>query len=108
MTDDSETGVGEDQRRRWREETDKAHERWCVSVQRYVAEDLFKYVQFINSQEEIGVGSTIMKAVCKQINVPEDEREQFWTCKGEEEVVKTIKRKRQSVTNSIRTQFESK
>ena len=89
-------------------ETQLRHARWGIAVQDYVGTDLFKYVQFINTDEDVMYGSSIQKVVCKAVGVPEDDSLEFWTNIGNETVQKVLKRKRQSITTSFRMKFESK
>ena len=82
--------------------------RWSHAVQDYVGLDLFKYVQFINNEEDLIFGSAIQKVVCTQCGVPESDRLEFWTNVGNDTVQKVLRRKRQSITTSFRFKFESK
>ena len=82
--------------------------RWSHAVQDYVGSDLFKYVQFINNEEDVMFGSAIQKVVCTQCGVPESDRLEFWTNVGNDTVQKVLRRKRQSITTSFRLKFESK
>jgi hypothetical protein len=82
--------------------------RWSHAVQDYVSVDLFRYVQFINREEEIMFGSGIQKVVCKACRIPERDQLEFWTNVGRDKVQEVFKRKRQTVATSFRSQFESK
>ena len=84
------------------------HARWGIAVQDYVGADLFRYVQFINTDEDVMYGSSIQKVVCKACGVPEDDSLEFWTNVGNETVQKVLKRKRQSISTSFRLKFDSK
>ncbi len=108
MTDADNDLVEQEQQRVLHETRERDQQRWCMAVQNYVSLDLFKCVQFVNRDQDIGVGSQIQKIVCKACTIPDDNQVHFWTSMGADEVLKTMKRKRQSVTNSIQTQFESK
>ena len=90
------------------EETVTRYKRWGGTVHDYVAVDLFRYVQFINREEDVMFGSSIQKVVCKACRIPEAERLDFWTSVGCDKVQEVLRRKRQSVTTSFRNQFESK
>ena len=74
----------------------------------YVSVDLFRYVQFINREEEVMYGSDIQKVVCKACQIPEDDRLEFWNDTGCDKVQEVLRRKRQTVASSFRAQFESK
>jgi hypothetical protein len=67
------------------------HGRWGIAVQDYVGGDLFRYVQFINNDEDVMYGSSIQKVVCKACGVPEDDHLEFWTNVGNETVKKSSK-----------------
>jgi hypothetical protein len=84
------------------------HKRWSHAVHDYVATDLFRYVQFINRDEDVMFGSSIQKVVCKACGVPPGDQLQFWTNVGNEKVKEVMKRKRQTVTTAFRMKFESK
>ena len=89
-------------------EKEMMHGRWGIAVQDYVGTDLFRYVQFINTDDDVMFGSSIQKVVCKACHVPEDDQLEFWTNVGSETVQKVLKRKRQTITTSFRQKFESK
>jgi hypothetical protein len=82
--------------------------RWNHAVQEYVSVDLFRYVQFINREEEIMFGSDIQKVVCKACRIPQQDQLEFWSSVGRDKVQEVMKRKRQTVATSFRSQFESK
>jgi hypothetical protein len=82
--------------------------RWGHAVHDYASNTLFNYVQFINREEEIMYGSDIQKVVCKQCHIPENNRLEFWTNVGSDKVEKVLRRKRQTIATSFRSQFESK
>jgi hypothetical protein len=82
--------------------------RWGQAVQVYVATKLFRYVQFINREEEVMYGSGIQKIVCKECCIPENEQLDFWTNVGRDMVEEVLRRKRQTLATSFRSQFESK
>ena len=108
MTDTDEYFAEQEQQRVLQESREQDHQRWCLAVENYVSLDLYKYLQFVNRDKDIGVGSQIQKIVCNACTIPDKEQVQFWTSMGADEVLTTINWKRQSVTNSIQTQFESK
>jgi hypothetical protein len=81
---------------------------WNHAVQNYVSVDLFRYVQFINRDEDVMFGSGIQKVVCKSCRVPENEQLEYWNTTGSEKVQEVMRRKRQTIGNSFRSQFESK
>jgi hypothetical protein len=60
--------------------------RWGNTVEDYVAVDLFRYVQFINKEEDIIFGSGIPKVVCRACRIPEEEQLEFWTNEGANKV----------------------
>jgi hypothetical protein len=82
--------------------------RWGHAVHDYVSNTVFKYVQFINREEEVMYGSDIQKVVCKQCHIPENNRLEFWTNVGSDKVEEVLRRKRQTVATSFRCVFESK
>ena len=89
-------------------ELELRYSRWSHAVQDYVGTDLFRYVQFINKDEDVMFGSAIQKVVCTQCGVPESDRLEFWTNVGNDTVPKVLRRKRQSNTTSFRLKYESK
>jgi hypothetical protein len=89
-------------------DTVSRYKRWSNTVHDYVAVDLFRYVQFINREEDVMFGSGIQKVVCKACRIPENEQLDFWTSVGCAKVEEVLRRKRQTVTTSFRNQFESK
>jgi hypothetical protein len=52
------------------ETKDLRYERWSHAVHDYVTVDIFRYVQFINREEEVMFGSDIQKVVCKACRIP--------------------------------------
>lgn len=66
---------------------------------------LFKYVQFVNRDQDIEWGSTIQKVVCKQCNIPGGDQQEYWNECGTEVVLEVLKRKRQAVAMSMKTWF---
>jgi hypothetical protein len=90
------------------ENKESRYVRWSHAVQDYVSVDLFRYVQFINREEDVMFGSGIQKIVCKACRIPENDRLEFWTNVGSDKVQEVMKRKRQTVATSFRSQFESK
>jgi ethanolamine utilization protein EutP (predicted NTPase) len=84
------------------------YDRWNHAVHDYVSVDLFRYVQFINREEEVMYGSDIQKVVCKACRIPENDRIEFWNDTGCDKVKEVLRRKRQTITSSFRSQFESK
>jgi hypothetical protein len=51
--------------------------RWGHAVHDYVAVYLFRYVQFINQDEDIMLGSGIQKVVCKACHILEEDQLKF-------------------------------
>ncbi len=90
------------------EETVTRYKRWGGTVHDYVAVDLFRYVQFINREEDVMFGSGIQKIVCKACRIPGNDQLEFWTNVGSNKVQEVLKRKRQTVATSFGSQFESK
>jgi hypothetical protein len=90
------------------ETNDLRYERWSHPVHDYVSLDLFRYVQFINREEEVMFGSDIQKVVCKACCVPQNDQLKFWNNTGCNKVQEVMRRKRQTVTRSFRSQFESR
>jgi hypothetical protein len=69
---------------------------------------LFRYVQFINREEEVMFGSDIQKVVCKACRIPGNDQLEFWNNVRCEKLEEVMKRKRQTVARSFRSQFESR
>jgi hypothetical protein len=69
---------------------------------------LFRYVQFINREEEVMLGSDIQKVVCKACRIPGNDQLEFWNNVRCEKLEEVMKRKRQTVARSFRSQFESR
>jgi hypothetical protein len=83
------------------------HLRWTVAVRQYVANSLFRYVQFVNRSRDIDYGSNIQKVVCKQCNIPTDEQQEYWHNRGMDLVLEVLRRKRQAVATSMKIRFGS-
>jgi hypothetical protein len=84
------------------------YERWSHAVHDFVSVDLFRYVQFINREEEVMFGSDIQKVVCKACRIPRNDQLKFWNNTGSDKVQEVMRRKRQTVASSFRSQFESR
>jgi hypothetical protein len=69
------------------------YRRWSRAVHDYVSVDLFRYVHFINREEDVMFGSGIQKVVCNL---------------GSDKVQEVMKWKGQIVATSFRSQFDSK
>ena len=101
MVDDSESVSNSQQ--------DKlTHRKWTMSVRNYVSTDLFRYVQFINRDGDIEIGSGIQKIVCKACNIPVQDQMKYWSNHGSDEVMEVLRRKRQTVATSFKSKFSSK
>ena len=90
------------------EAKDLRYKRWNHAVHDYVSVDLFRYVQFINREEEVMFGSDIQKVVCKACRIPRNDQLEFWNNVGCDKVQEVMKTKRQTVASSFRSQFESR
>lgn len=85
------------------------HARWGQAVHDWcAAAELFRHVQFINREEVVMRGSGIQKIVCEECHIPENEQLDFWTNVGRDVVEEVLRRKRQTLATSFRSQFESK
>jgi hypothetical protein len=84
------------------------HQKWNMAVRSYVCTSLFRYVQFVNRDRDIEWGSAIQKIVCKACNIPTAEQIEYWNNFGADAVLEVMRRKRQSVTTSMRNRFSSK
>ena len=87
---------------------DLRYKRWSHAVHDYVSVDLFRYVQFINREEEVMFRSDIQKVVCKACRIPRNDQLEFWNKVGCDKVQEVMKRKRQTVASSFRSTFESR
>jgi hypothetical protein len=90
------------------ENKESRYVRWRHAVHKYVLVDLFRYVEFINREEDVMFGSGIQKIVFKACRIPGNDQLKFWTNVGSDKVQEVMKRKRQTVATSFRSQFESK
>ena len=79
--------------------------RWTVAVRQYVTTTLFRYVQFVNRDGDIEHGSSIQKIVCKECNIPPLDQIEFWNACGREDVLETLRRKRQGVATAFKTRY---
>jgi hypothetical protein len=59
------------------ETKDLRYERWSHAVHDYVTVDIFRYVQFINREEEVMFGSDTQKVVCKACRIPRNNQLKF-------------------------------
>jgi hypothetical protein len=90
------------------EQRKDTHQKWNMAVRSYVSTSLFRYVQFVNRDRDIEWGSPIQKIVCKACNIPRAEQTEYWNNYGADAVLEVMRRKRQSVTTSMRNRFSSK
>jgi hypothetical protein len=86
----------------------KCMDRWANAISQYVYLELYKYIQFVNRDEDIEYGSNAQKLVCGYLDVPESDRLKFWTNEGEKTTLEALRRKRQTIGNAFRKKFESK
>jgi hypothetical protein len=84
------------------------YQRWSLALQEYVSKDLYKYIQFVNSDDDCMYGSKLQAIVCARLRIPEGERVEFWTNVGADRCVEILKRKRQTISCNMKVQFESK
>ena len=67
--------------------------------------ELYKYIQFVNHNEDIQYGSDIQKVVCELLEIPTDHTLTFWNNEGEKKTLEALKR--QTISNAFRKRFES-
>jgi hypothetical protein len=83
-------------------------QRWNQALSQYVYYELYKYIQFVNRDEDIQYGSELQDLVCEYLDIPETDRLRFWTNEGEKTTLEALRRKRQTISNAFRKRFESK
>jgi hypothetical protein len=81
--------------------------RWAVGAVHYINFELYKYIQFVNRDEDIQYGSSLQVLVCGHLEIPEVDKLKFWNAEGERCTLEALKRKRQTIGNAFRKQFES-
>ena len=82
--------------------------RWAVGATHYINYELYKYIQFVNRDEDIQYGSTLQILVCEHLEIPDGDRLKFWNIEGEKCTLEALKRKRQMIGNAFRIVLESK
>jgi hypothetical protein len=85
----------------------KCMQRWNQALSQYVYYELYKYIQFVNRDEDIQYGSELQDLVCEYLDIPETDRLRFWTNEGEKTTLEALRRKRQTISNAFRKRFES-
>jgi hypothetical protein len=88
--------------------TSKCMGRWAVGTAHYINYELYKYIQFVNRDEDIQYNSDLQKIICKHLEIPMEDRLKFWNSEGEKCTLEALKRKRQTIGNAFRKRFERK
>jgi hypothetical protein len=88
--------------------TSKCMGRWAVGTAHYINWELYKYIQFVNRDEDIEHGSQVQKLVCRHLDIPDEDTLRFWNTEGEKCTLEALKRKRQTIANAFRKRFERK
>jgi hypothetical protein len=81
--------------------------RWAVGAAHYINYELYKYIQFVNRDEDIQYGSSLQTLICEHLEIPDGDRLKFWNIEGEKCTLEALKRKRQTIGNAFRKRFES-
>ena len=70
-------------------------------------EIIFNCVQFITNPSILDYNKTIQQAVCDHVEIPREYEKTFWEEVGREAVFQSIKRKRQTITVSMKKTFDT-
>jgi hypothetical protein len=62
-------------------------------------------VLFVTDSRQIEYGSPIQTRACQSVGIPEQYEEDFWNAEGREAVEEAIRRKRNTLTNSMKQRF---
>ena len=82
--------------------------RWAQGTSQYINYELYKYIQFVNRDEDIRYGSDVQQLVCDHLEIPDVDGRRFWNNVGERTTIEALKRKQQTIGNAFRKRFESK
>ena len=85
---------------------EKNYNMWKVAVGDFCGRVLFQYVQFIASLEEIEYGSKVQQVVCNSLKIQDSYHKSFWDRVGMRECKEALRRKRQTITLSMKTKFQ--
>ena len=75
-------------------------------TRQFVHSKLYKSIQFITCSDEIQFGSTVQQIVCNHIGLKNNDMKNFWIKSGQSIVEKTLKHKRQSITQNMQKTFK--
>ena len=73
-------------------EKENRYQRWSLALQDYVSKDLYRYIQFVNCDEDCMCGSSLQSIVCARLRIPEEDQVDFWTNVGADKCVEILKR----------------
>ena len=82
--------------------------KWELCTMECINKEVYKYVQFINKDEDVEFGSKLQVIICNRIHVPSEYQQGFWRNWGAYAAVKSLKRKRQTLSNALCKRFERK
>jgi hypothetical protein len=70
-----------------------------------VYEKAFVHMQFINSMVLVQFGSVAQRAACKDVGVPDQYAEDFWSVVGCSSYEEAVRRKRSTLYNALNVAF---
>jgi hypothetical protein len=87
------------------QETKIRYSLWACSVKQFVNQHIYKRCMFVNDAAEVAYGSNVQKAVCRNMGIPIENEENFWDLVGCNSVEESIRRKRNTFTNALKSRF---
>jgi hypothetical protein len=82
--------------------------RWDTYVTTVVSTKIFKYIQFVNNNDEVEYGSVFQTTVCQEVNIPDNLQAAYWTPRGMRVATTALNRRRTSAAQAMKRQFDSK
>ena len=82
---------------------------WKTKISTLALENVYKHIIFVGIDcEENNYGGTIQKYACEELKIPDKHARSFWNEYGKDIILKSIRKKRQTINTAIKTRFMRK
>ena len=78
---------------------------WACTIRQFANKFVWQCVLFVTDSGQIEYGSPIQARACQSVGIPHEYVEDFWNSEGREAVEEAIRRKRNTLTNSLKQRF---
>lgn len=78
---------------------------WACTIRQFANKFVWQCVLFVTDSGQIEYGSPIQTRACQSVGIPNEYMEDFWNTEGRDAVEEAIRRKRNTLTNSMKQRF---